>query len=248
MELRHSPFTVVVANDDEDGLLVRDLAEQWNRDGLLEEFAWVTPGDVERATYGPPTVMATVIGRSEQTELMTLLGARPRSLIRVVLLHLLTHEHSNASRLVEACDDIAELVSRAMPRQLPGSSSTRGMRLLRINLMVPESDLLPQDPALIQRAWEINAVVSPEDRPDLDRMSVFVRRGVNLHGHGLGAAAAVGGLWVDAAIGAFDRHETDSTTGGGEVVVIRCQARKIVKDDRSQELAVSVAKRHPIVR
>ena len=131
MELKPSPFTVVVANDDEDGLLVRDLAEQWNRDGLLEEFAWVTPGDVQRATYGPPTVMATVIGRSEQTELMTLLGARPRSLIRVVLLHLLTHEHSNADRLVEACNDIAELVSRAMPRQLPGSSSKRGMRLLR---------------------------------------------------------------------------------------------------------------------
>src|SRR4051795_6602896 len=128
MELRHSPFTVVVGNDDEDGLLVRDLAGQWEADGLLDEFAWVTPRDVERTTHGPPTVMATVIGRSEQTELMTLLGARPRSLIRVVLLHLLTHEHSNATRLVEACDDIAELVSRAMPRQLPGISSRRGMR------------------------------------------------------------------------------------------------------------------------
>jgi len=114
------------------------------------------------------------------------------------------------------------------------------MHLLRVNLMIPESDLLPQDAGLIEPGWEINAIVSPEDRPDLDRMSVFVRQSVNLHGHGLAAAAAVGGLWSDSPVGAFDDHQADSTTGGREVVVIRCQARVVVGDDRSSELADQV--------
>jgi hypothetical protein len=240
VELNGSAFTVVVANDDDDGLRARELALAWHEEGLLGEFAWVTPEDVQVPAYGPPTISATVMGRDEPVELMTLLGARPRSLIRIVVLHLLTHENSSAARLVEACNHISELVSRAMPRQLRNGGSAAGMRLLRVNLMVPESDLLPQDAGLIEPGWEINAIVSPEDRPDLDRMSVFVRQSVNLHGHGLAAAAAVGGLWSDSPIGAFDNHQTDSTTGGREVVVIRCQARMVVGDDRSSELADKV--------
>lgn len=240
MELRESVYTVVVANDDEDGLQVRDLACQWQSQGLLGEFGWVTPGDVHCPDYGPATIMATVVGKDEPVELMTLLGVRPRTLIRIVLLHLMTHEHSSAQRLVEACDQISDLVSRAMPRRVNVDRGIEGMRLLRINLMVPESDLLPQDVGLIEPGWEVNAIVSPEDRPDLDRMSVFVRKSANLHGHGLAAAAAVGGLWSDASVGAFDHHQTDSTTSGREVLVIRCQARIVVGDDRSHELADEV--------
>ena len=241
MELNTAAFTVVVANDDADGLRTKELASDWHSDGLLDEFAWVTPADVTTADYGPATVTATVFGRSERVELMTLLGARPRSLIRIVVLHLLTHENSSAERLVEACNEISDLVGRAMPRQLHNGGEPHGMRLLRVNLLVPESDLLPQSTKLIEPGWEINAIVSPEDRPDLDRMSVFVRQSVNLHGHGLSAAAAVGGLWADSAIGAFDGHEADSTSGGGEIVVIRCQARVVVGDDRGHELAAQVA-------
>lgn len=241
MELNTSAFTVVVANDDADGLQAKALANNWHSDGLLGEFAWVTPEDVTTAAYGPATVMTTVFGRDEQVELMTLLGARPRSLIRIVVLHLLTHENSSAERLVEACNQISDLVGRAMPRQLHDGGGQRGMRLLRVNLLVPESDLLPQSTTLIERGWEVNAIVSPEDRPDLDRMSVFVRQSVNLHGHGLAATAAVGGLWADSAVGSFDGHKVDSTSGGGELVVIRCQARVVVGDDRDQELAAQIA-------
>ena len=240
MELSASAFTVVVAHDDDDGLTTRDLACQWHLDGLLGEFAWVTPQDVHKSPYGPAHVTATVMGQEDQVELMTLLGSRPRSMVRIVLLHLLTHENSNAERLVEACDEIAELVRRAMPRHVREGAGSESMRLLRINLMVPESDLLPQDTDLIEPGWEINAIVSPEDRPDLDRMSVFVRQSVNLHGHGLAATAAVGGLWAGSPVGAFDNHQADSTTGGHEVVVIRCQARIVVGDDRSHELAAKV--------
>jgi hypothetical protein len=235
-----SALTVVVSADDGDGLAVRDLALQWHHDGLLGEFAWVTPGDVDRAPYGPPTVNATVAGRDGRTELMTYLGMRPRSLVRVVLLHLLTHEMSDADTLVYTCDEIADLVNRARPRTIDTQGRHHGTQLLRINLMVPESDLHPQDPRIILPAWEVNAVVSPEDRPELDRQSIFVRRAINLHGHALNAAAATGGLWSVTDAGAFDSHESDSTTGGGEVVVVRCQARLVVGDDRSDELAQGV--------
>ena len=233
-------LTVVVSSDDVDGDAVRDLALQWHEDGLLGDFAWVTPAEVERGAYGPPVIRARVTGRDAPVELMSHLGMRPRGLIRVVLLHLLTHEMSDPDTLVETCDEIAELVNRSRPRTLDPQGRHQGSQLLRVNLMVPESDLLPQDPRIILPAWEINAVVSPEDRPELDRQSVFVRRSVNLHSHALAAAATVGGLWAEAATGVFDSHESDSTTGGGEIVVLRCQARVVVGDDGVERLTRTV--------
>lgn len=233
-------FTVVVCGDDADGLRARALAHRWHAAGLIEDFGWVTPEDVSIPDHGPATVMTTVVGSDEQTELMALLGARPRTLIRIVVLHLLTHEQSSAERLVEACNHISGLVSRAMPRRVNDRAGSQPLRLLRINLLVPENDLLPQAVELVEPEWEINAVVSPEDRPDIDRMSIFVRHSVNLHGHGVAAAAGVGGLWADSPIGAFDAYETDSTTGGRQVRVIRCQARVVVGDDRTSDIADQV--------
>jgi hypothetical protein len=159
----------------------------------------------------------------------------------VVVLHLLTHENSDASRLVESCDQIAGLVQRAMPIQVTGGpGEQQRMRLLRVNLMVPESDLVQQSLGIIEPGWEVNAIVSPEDRPDLDRVSVFVRKSSNLHGHGLAAVVSVGGVWSGADVGAFDHYQSDSTGGGREVAVIRCQTKVVVGDDRTPEVAAKV--------
>ena len=57
-------LTVVVSSHDVDGDAVRDLALQWHEDGLLGDFAWVTPAEVERGAYGPPVIRARVTGRS----------------------------------------------------------------------------------------------------------------------------------------------------------------------------------------
>ena len=46
-------LTVVVSSDDVDGDAVRDLALQWHEDGLLGDFAWVTPAEVERGGVRP---------------------------------------------------------------------------------------------------------------------------------------------------------------------------------------------------
>ncbi len=231
-----SDLTVVVTADDVDGRAVRDLARQWRADGLIGDVAWVTPTEVERGPYSPPVIRAQVVGHDGTVELMSFLGMRPRSLIRVVLLHLLTHEMSDPETLVETCEEIAELVNRSRARTVDADGRHRVSQLLRVNLMVPESDLLPQDPRIILPAWEVNAVVSPEDRPELDRQSVFVRRSTNLYGHALAAAATVGGLWCETDGGVFDNLEADSTTGGGEIVVIRCQVRVVVAHDGVPQL------------
>jgi hypothetical protein len=162
MELSPEAFTVVVGADDEDGLFTRDLAVRWHEDGLLGEFAWVTPADVADEPYGPPTVCATVPGLAEPVELMTYLGMRPRMLIRLVLVQLLTHEHADPTRLVGVSDRIADLVNRALPRRVLNEGGTKGTRLLRVNLLVPESDLQPQGRELVLPKWEVNAIVSPQ--------------------------------------------------------------------------------------
>jgi len=238
MELRESAFTVVITDDDVDGQAVVELAEEWHAKGLLDDFAVVRPSAVQAEGPGPATVTADVIGADDPVELLRLLGSRPRRLIRLVVLHLLTHEDSDARQLVDTCERVAELVHRAMPAS--NGTGGQGVRLLRVNLLVPESDVAPQQAAILQPGWEINGVVSPEDRPAPDRLSVFVRSGANLHGHALAAAASIGGLWRGMDRAPFDGRELDSTTGADDVLVVRCQARLIAGNDRSEILAQAV--------
>ena len=239
MELTGQALTVLITDDTDDGQDVIDLAEQWHDLGLLDDFAIVTPRSIVRSGHGPAEISTHVVGGEGQLDLMAHLGSRRRRLIRLVVLHMLTHEDSSADRLVSACNQVARLVQRAMPIRAAADDSD-GMRLLRINLLVPESDVAPQSVDILQPGWEINAVVSPEDRPDLDRLSVFVRAGTNLHGHALAAAASVGGLWRGMSKAVFDSHELDSTGGAHDVVVLRCNTKRIVGDDRA-ELLTSAA-------
>jgi hypothetical protein len=238
MELtKHPAFTVLILEDDPDGEAILDIAEEWYTQGVLDGFAVVTPGWVNTEGPGPATVSTHLVGGNEPSDLMTFLGSRPLGLVRLVVLNLLSHEDASSDLLVRACDEVATLIKRAMPLAIDENGLTTGVRLLRVNLMVPESNVALQRRELIQPGWEINAVVSPEDRPDLDRMNVFVRSGVNLAGHALGAAATVGGLWSGMGKAAFDELEVDSSYGGHEVRVIRCQAKLILGDDRVEQLA-----------
>lgn len=235
MELSDDTFTIVVTDDDADGSAIRELAVDWHRQGLLKEFAIVSPASVTAAAHGPALVHASVFGHDGPVELMRHLGSRRRRLIRLIVLHPLTHEDSSAEALVRVCEQVATLVKRAMPMgTTPGND---GVSLQRMNLLVPETDLAPQQLSILQPGWEVNAVVSPEDRPDLDRLNMFIRASDNLHGHALAAAATVGGLWLGMDEAAFDRTEPDSTTGSHDVIVIRCQAKLIVGDDRAARLA-----------
>ena len=235
MELTGQALTVLITDDTDDGQDVIDLAEQWHDLGLLDDFAIVTPRSIVRSGHGPAEISTHVVGGEGQLDLMAHLGSRRRRLIRLVVLHMLTHEDSSADRLVTACNQVARLVQRAMPIRAAADDSD-GMRLLRINLLVPESDVAPQSVDILQPGWEINAVVSPEDRPDLDRLSVFVRAGTNLHGHALAAAASVGGLWRGMSKAVFDSHELDSTGGAHDVVVLRCNTKRIIGDERAERL------------
>ncbi|GCD91471.1 hypothetical protein [Nocardioides sp. LS1] len=238
MELSRRALTIVITDDSPDGQAVIDLAEEWHRLGLLQDFAVVTPCSITSPGRGPAHISARLVGADRQVDLMAHLGSRRRSLIRLVVLHQLTHEHSMAADLVAACNQIAGLVERAMPiRGTNGDADAT--RLLRINLLVPESDVAAQSVDILQPGWEINAVVSPEDRPDLDRLSVFVRAGSNLHGHALAAAASVGGFWSNVTEAVFDSHELDSTGGADDVLVLRCSTRIIVGDQRAELLTSS---------
>jgi hypothetical protein len=238
MELRSRPsFTVLIVEDDPDGEAILDIAEAWHAHDVLTEFGVVTPAWVTSGGPGPSSISMHLVGGAENLDLMTFLGSRSLQLVRLIVLNVLTHEDSSGDRLVRACDEVGNLIKRAMPLAIDAQGVGTGVRLLRINLLVPESSVAPQQRELIQPGWELNAVVSPEDRPDLDRMNVFVRSGVNLAGHALEAAATLGALWSGMGKAAFDEYEMDSTFGGHEIHVIRCQAKLIVDDDRVERLA-----------
>src|SRR4051794_32126651 len=104
MELSDGAFTVLITDDDRDGQTLKKLSDEWRSRGLLNEFAIVTPSSVRVPDQGPATITASIIGQDVDVELMRHLGSRRRSLIRLVVLHLLTHADSSADALVRVCD------------------------------------------------------------------------------------------------------------------------------------------------
>ncbi|MBU2110940.1 MAG: hypothetical protein KKE65_04700, partial [Actinobacteria bacterium] len=233
-----SSLTVLVLDDAPAGRELIERALGWVEAGLLSDFAWVTPGSIDRGGYGPVTVRAFMAARgpADPIDLLGLLSERDVRILRVVVVSLLSHADHDITRLAAACNDVSAAVERAMPIALSGRAP---LHLVRINLLVPESDLEGVSPSCLQPRWDVNCVVSPEDRPDVDRMSVLVRSETNLVAHGLSAACNVGALWADMHMGPFDDIPASSNQHPDDVFVLRGQVRSIVGTNRALQLTAA---------
>ena len=106
-------------------------------------------------------------------------------------------------------------------------------------MVVPVSGVRAVHPGTLIRGWNVNAIVPAEDRPDADHANVFVRDPGNAVGHAAAALAAAGGVFSGVEPGMFDAlGETQSTSNGREILVVRVAARAVVGDDAETRLAV----------
>jgi hypothetical protein len=233
------PLTVVITSGDERAAAVRQTAARWAGNGLLEESIWLTADDATVSTSGPPTVSASVLdteGEGEQQDLFTLIAVRRIDILRIVVLQLLPYGEAPDSGLLDVGVRIAQLVKGLLPRDVTVAHGG-GTALVRANLLVPGTGTGEISQDLLAPGWEVNAIASPEDRPDLDQASVLVRTDVNYHAHAVAAVACVGGLWPGVPHGAFDDVEVDSTAGGTDLVVFRPSARLLLGDALPRQLA-----------
>lgn len=229
-------LTIVVVPDGVLGDDVQSVATAWSRAGLLQPSVWLSPSCIDGTQGGPARVLASLISGAtvDQTDLFTLVGRRRLSWVRLLVVHLGTSEPQGDDILKAAALQISEMLRSALP--LGTSEDERGTELHRVTLVVPANGVSGLSEGVLQPDWEVNAVVSPEDRPDVDRSSIFVREDSNYVGHVVNAICAVGGLWDGMPSGALDGVTTDSTTSEGWLHVLRPTVRAILADDRTEAL------------
>lgn len=211
---------------------VTSLVESWSKAGLTGESLWVQTQEIVRNGRGPARVPAIRIGAesSIQGDLFELVGVRRVALLRLVAVHLVTHSFVTDEGFVAAARDVATQLADSMPHSTEATRSS-ATQLRRINLIVAESGAYCEAEECLIPGWEVNAVVASEDRPDLDRGSVFVRGEANFAGHAAAAIASVGGLWVGIPAGALDPVEQDSTVMDRDILVSRTSVRAVLGAD-----------------
>lgn len=225
-------LTIVVVPDGSLGEECQTVARAWSGAGLLQPSVWLTPSRIAESPHGPPQVVATQIspGDVDDADLFTLVGRRRLSLVRLVVVHLGVSEPQGDEALDAAAVKLSDMLRSALP--LGTSATQRGTELHRIKLIIPANGVTGMPQSALKPDWEVNAVVSPEDRPDVDRASIFVREDANFVGHVVNAVCAVGALWDGMLAGALDGVTSDSTTSEGWLHVFRPTARAILADDR----------------
>lgn len=229
-------LTVVLVADSDVGRRIQHTAEAWAVAGVLRPSVWVTPDQIDEPQAGPPLVRATQLTEegSRVDDLFTLIGVHRLRWVRLVVVHLGTPDEDEAA-LVRAGQQLDRTLRETLP--LGTSSTERGTQLHRVKLLVPASGTRGLSPEVLQPEWEVNAVASPEDRPDVDRGSVFVRPDRNYVGHALNAVCAVGALWNGIREGALDEISSDSSSGQGGLYVFRPTVRAVLGKDRVAHLA-----------
>src|SRR3954470_1054666 len=224
-------LTVFLVGGGERATAVRALAESWTRAGILEPSLWVSAHDVENAE-GPPRVTATLVGEQETTrvDLFSHIGRYRLSLVRLVAAHLVLADGEIDPQLVAAARAVAKAVEGNLPRH-PDSGDADVARLHRSLVMIPVSGAGEASAGIFEPAWDVNVVISPEDRPDLDRLSDYVRHPGNFDGHAAAAMAAIGGVLRGVGSGVLDDLGADSLSQEASAVVARVSIRTVVGED-----------------
>ncbi|MBD5785070.1 hypothetical protein IF650_02650 [Cellulosimicrobium terreum] len=234
-----SDLTVFVVADDERSRGVREAVAAWAAQDLVDPSVWVTPQGVEAMQAGPPRVEGEYVASDDRStdDLFRIVGRRRRSTVRVVVGQLIGLDGARDPALTEAGRLVAQALNDAVPRATDGNEYGTSLRLL--NVIIPVSGATGLSADTLIGGWDLNLVVSAEDRPDVDRASTYVRDPGNLPGHAATALAACGGVLTGIDEGVLDVLNAGSSTSNGvEVQLLRVSVRAVVGQSMESRLAV----------
>ena len=135
-------LSVIVVGAGEESRHVRNLAEIWTANGLLQDSVWVTPDDVVEQPSGPPIVSASIVTPAgvHTDDLFRLVGVRRIDLLRLVAVEMIDLSEtpravivSEAVRLASryGSDRSAPSTSGSPRSPLRGDVTERGIRPIR---------------------------------------------------------------------------------------------------------------------
>jgi hypothetical protein len=210
---------VILAVTPGHGDIVR-VVESWTAAGLLRTSLLIT----DEVLSGPvPAADALQVRRISPSEtvsdsLLASIGTRKLRLVRFVAVRPVS-----AEPLPEAGGDKLNELVEVIERSLSDWT-----RLIRLNIVVPRGGVALPVPALLEPRWDVNVVVSAEDRPSDDAMDHGVSRAATFPPHAALACATAGGLWVHQPAAPFDTADATRVAGNHRRIVVARNAVRLV--------------------
>ncbi len=233
-EDRNESFSVVVVPSGDWGAKVLEVAERWYAAGLLSAAAWVRPEDVRTFESAAPVIRCHLLGAEvagpddEPLDLFEVLGRRRRGLVRVVRSQVLPSRESIDVGQLAAADAVRTWISQSLPGPIRGEDVGVGTDIRSINLMTGTTGVSELSRKVLSADWDVNAVTSPEDRPDPARANRFIRAESNLVPVALLSTATVAGLISAVPEGPFDEAFDATSAVLGKVLVVRPTVRAVL--------------------
>jgi hypothetical protein len=199
---------------------VRAVVAAWTAQGLVHPSIWVGSGAGPGGTVGSELHGVVVSGGAERTAAVRdFLADQPYGVVRLMALLPFTAEARP--------DPAAVAVASRLGDKLLQGSLGRGQRLVRMVVLVPDSDDLDvEGDGLLMPAFDANVVVAPEDRSG-DHQAAASVAGERFSQHVALAAVTLGGLWRGQETGPFDAHNPHPLGNEPEVVVARSSVRLV---------------------
>ena len=200
-----------------------DAAQEWVHARLLEPALWVRPEDIVGSqTVGPPQIQAQVIGRNgvRSVGLFEELSRKEFELLRVVAVRTLVtqglvltgqsqsqglaidHAESQLFAADQSQDRQLRILTQYLESSIPladdNGSVFKGTKLRKINLVFGSTEEV--DAGLKQfftSVWDVNVVVSPEDRQTAASFDRFTTRdSESFYRFMLTNIATTSGIWA----------------------------------------------------
>ena len=232
-------LSVIVVPSGPPGEAVLAVVRRWYAAGLLTAAAWVRPEDVRGDIGGAPIMTCLYMenGTEQSCDLFELLGRRRRRLVRVVRAQVLSARGSVDELQLSAGEAVRRWIAESLPGSGTGSGVRSGSEVRTINLLTGATGLADMPADLISPTWDVNAVTSPEDRPDPSRANRFIRPDTNLVPVSVLSIGTVAGLFPGVPHGPFDGLEGTSSAVLGKVLVVRPTVRALLGERAITQLA-----------
>ncbi len=239
----HDSLTVVIVPSADTGQRLLGVVREWYAAGLLTSAVWVRPEDIHLAPGRAPDVTAQHFGDwgVRTADLFEILGRHRRELVRVVQAQVLDGPGSIDELQLDMAAQVRDWIHESLPRAITGSGGAKGTEVRAINLITGATGLAEMPSQLVSVDWDVNAVTSPEDRPDPERANRFVRPGTNLVPVAVLSTASVAGLFPGTDVAPFDAVTGDSSVVFGKALVVRPTVRALLGERSIKGLALLCA-------
>lgn len=194
---------------------VRAAIEAWAATGLLRRSVWLDAAALDALPDHLMGMPVSLVGCDDAgtRALREVFGDEPYRVVRVIAVRQVSEDgvpDDLPSRLWAFAERLQDAVGDAS--------------LVRINLLVPGQAAVTVK-GLLEPGWDVNVVVSPEDRPREGAVDHGFAGAAEFDAHTALAAVTVGALWDRTESGPFDEQHGHATGKRGTIAVVRAAAR-----------------------